>query len=342
MSGTFSNAASDTPNDMSGDMSGDMSSDMSSDMSGDMSGPMPAGRMPDVSGPAQAAGVDGMTQMGGMTPPGTDGAPGHRMALQTVGLSTGHGRRVVTQNLNLSLPAGEVLCLLGANGAGKTTLLRTLLGIMPPLAGEVFVGGQPVAAWSRRAFAQHVGYVPQAQSGVFPFSVLEVVLMGRAARIGRFATPGRADRERAQAALDSLGIAHLHDRDYTAISGGERQLALIARALVQEPVLLVMDEPTAALDFGNQIRVLTHIERLRARGMTVLMTTHQPEHALRVASRIALLGRGHLVACGPPHETATPRALASLYGVAEHEVAACLAGYAAGGTHAHPVVRGHE
>lgn len=262
--------------------------------------------------------------------PGRPGGAGGTPALQLIGLSTGHGKRVISQDLNLSLPAGEVLCLLGANGAGKTTLLRTLLGIMPPLAGEVRVAGQPVSAWSRRAFAQHVGYVPQAQSGVFPFSVGEVVLMGRAARIGRFATPGRDDRRRAHEALASLGIDHLHDRDYTRISGGERQLALIARALVQEPVLLVMDEPTAALDFGNQIRVLTHIEALRARGMTVLMTTHQPEHALRVASRIALLGEGRLLACGPPRETATPRALADLYRVPEHEVAACLAV----GTHA--------
>lgn len=142
--------------------------------------------------------------------------------------------------------------------------------------------------------------------------------------MGRFSAPSAQDRRIALQCLELLGVGHLRRSVYTAISGGERQLALIARALAQEPALLVMDEPTASLDFGNQIRVLQHIERLRAAGMTVLMTTHQPEHALRVADRIALLGGGRLVAIGAPHATATPAALAALYGVSEAAVAASL------------------
>lgn len=149
--------------------------------------------------------------------------------------------------------------------------------------------------------------------------------MGRAAHLGRFSAPGPRDRQLARQCLDSMGIAHLAGSIYTAISGGERQLALIARALAQAPALLVMDEPTASLDFGNQIRVLAHVERLRAQGLAVLMTTHQPEHALRVADRIALLGQGRLLAIGAPRATATPAALAALYGVDESAVAACLA-----------------
>lgn len=245
--------------------------------------------------------------------------------LQVRGLSIGHGRRCVAQALDFALAPGEVLCLLGANGSGKTTLLRTLLGLLPPLAGAVLCRGQDVAAWPRAAFARHVGYVPQAHAGLFPFTVDDVVLMGRAARVGRFAAPGAADREVARHCLELLGIAHLHASVYTAISGGERQLALIARALAQEPALLVMDEPTASLDFGNQIRVLEHIERLRADGMAVLMSTHQPEHALRIADRIALLGGGRMQAMGAPQTTATPAALAALYGVGEAAVAAALA-----------------
>lgn len=244
--------------------------------------------------------------------------------LQAQALSIGHGRRCVAQGLAFALAPGEVLCLLGANGSGKTTLLRTLLGLLPPLAGEVHCSGQDVAAWPRAAFARHVGYVPQAHAGLFPFTVEDVVLMGRAARVGRFSAPGAADRQVARRCLEMLGIAHLRASSYTAISGGERQLALIARALAQEPALLVMDEPTASLDFGNQIRVLEHIERLRAGGMAVLMTTHQPEHALRIADRIALLGGGRLVAIGAPRATATPAALAALYGVSEGAVAASL------------------
>lgn len=244
--------------------------------------------------------------------------------LQAQSLSIGHGRRCVAQGLAFALAPGEVLCLLGANGSGKTTLLRTLLGLLPPLAGEVRCRGQNVAAWPRAAFARHVGYVPQAHAGLFPFTVEDVVLMGRAARVGRFAAPGAADRQVARHCLELLGIARLRASVYMAISGGERQLALIARALAQEPSLLVMDEPTASLDFGNQIRVLEHIGRLRAGGMAVLMSTHQPEHALRIADRVALLGGGRLQAIGAPRATATPAALAALYGVRESAVAASL------------------
>ena len=245
--------------------------------------------------------------------------------LQACALTIGHGQRRVGSDLDFAMAPGEVLCLLGPNGSGKTTLFRTLLGLLAPLAGEVLVLGEPVAAWPRSAFARHVGYVPQAHAGIFPYTVEDVVLMGRAARIGRFAAPAQQDRDHAQHCLHTLGIAHLRQRIYTAISGGERQLVLIARALAQEPVLLVMDEPTASLDFGNQIRVLEHIAQLRQQGMAVLLSTHQPEHALRIADRIALLGGGCLVAIGTPASTATPERLATLYGVSERAVTTSLA-----------------
>lgn len=246
--------------------------------------------------------------------------------LELQGLRTGHGRRVVSEAVDLSIAAGEVLCLLGPNGCGKTTLFRTVLGMLPPLAGRVLVQGQPVQHWPRAEFARRVGYVPQAQAGVFAFEALDMVLMGRAARLPLLARPSGVDRTMALACMERLQIAHLAARRYTELSGGERQLVLIARALAQEPALLVMDEPTASLDFGNQIRVLEQIEALSAQGMAMLLSTHQPEHGLRVASRIALLGHGRLLGVGEPRAVATPAALAELYGVSEAAIAAHLSG----------------
>ena len=246
--------------------------------------------------------------------------------IETRRLNVGYGTRCVGADISLVIARGEVLCLLGPNGCGKTTLFKTLLGLLPPLSGDVIVMGNPVSGWSRAAFAQHVGYVPQAHAGIFPYTIEDIVLMGRSARVGPFATPSRNDREVVKRSLEILGIGHLGTRIYTAISGGERQLALIARALAQEPVLLVMDEPTASLDFGNQIRVLEHIGRLKDQGIAVLMSTHQPEHAMRVADRIALFASGGIVGIGVPGVIATSKNLAALYGVTESAVSACLPG----------------
>ncbi|MCJ2043694.1 ABC transporter ATP-binding protein [Methylobacterium sp. J-078] len=238
------------------------------------------------------------------------------MMLEVSGLAFGYGRRRVGAGLDLTVRAGEVLCLLGPNGGGKTTLFKTLLGLLPPLAGTIRLDGEDVARWSRRRLAARLGYVPQAQGATFPFRVSDVVLMGRASRLGPFASPGPADRAVAARALASLEIAHLAERTYTEISGGERQMVLIARALAGEPGLLVMDEPTASLDFGNQTRVLAQVRRLSRLGIAVILSTHDPDHAFFCADRVALLHEGRLLALGDPAATITPESLARIYGVA--------------------------
>ncbi|TGV07972.1 ABC transporter ATP-binding protein [Alcaligenaceae bacterium 429] len=236
-------------------------------------------------------------------------------------VSIGYGKhQKVGGGISLQVWPQEVLCLLGPNGSGKSTLFKTLLGLLPPLAGQVSVMGKPLCTWTRQALAKHIAYVPQAHAAVFAFSVLEVVLMGRTASLGLFASPSVQDKQLACQCLEQVGMLHLLDRPYTQISGGERQLVLIARALAQQPALLVMDEPTASLDFGNQLRVLSHIQALQQQGMGVLLCTHQPEHALQIADRIALFKHGRLLAVGAPEQTMTAAHLATLYDLDESTV----------------------
>ena len=237
------------------------------------------------------------------------------MNLRVEKLSFGYGRMIVGNDVSFTLDAGEVLCLLGPNGAGKTTLFKTILGLVPPLGGAVMADGAAIHQWSRQSLARVFGYVPQAQLGFFPFTIREVVLMGRTARIGLFNTPSSRDTGIAQQLLEVLGIDHLADRPYTDVSGGERQLALIARALAQEPQVPVMDEPTASLDFGNQVTVLSEIKRLAARGLAVLLSTHDPDHAFGVGTRVALIDDGRLIAQGAPEQVLTPQRLHQVYGV---------------------------
>ena len=222
--------------------------------------------------------------------------------------------RVVGRGLDVRLEKGEVLALLGPNGGGKTTLLKTLLGLLGPKAGEVRLGGAALSSRSIRERARLIAYVPQTHVATFAFSVETVVLMGRTAHGDLFARPTSRDRMVAMAALDRLGIAQLAPRPYTMISGGERQLVLLARALAQEPQFIVLDEPTANLDFGNQGKVMREIRALAASGLGVLFTTHDPNHALRAADRACLLRNGELVAEGPVKKILTREQLEALYG----------------------------
>jgi iron complex transport system ATP-binding protein len=237
------------------------------------------------------------------------------MRLEASHLDFGYRGKRVGSDVSVAVEAGEVLCLLGPNGSGKTTLFKTLLGLLPAQGGQVLLDGAELTGLRRAEAARRVSYVPQAHAAFFPFTVEEVVLMGRTAHLGVFSSPSRRDREVARGTIERMRLAHLADAIYTRISGGERQLTLIARALAQEGRVIVMDEPTANLDFGNQVRVLQHIQSLAQAGIGVLLSTHDPDQAFLCADRVAMLHEGRLARLGTPAQTITPESLKQIYGV---------------------------
>ena len=227
-----------------------------------------------------------------------------------------HHAPPVLKNLSLRIGRGEVVNVLGPNGCGKTTLLKALLGFLPAPRGCVLLNGTPLETVSRRNLARCLAYVPQQHHGAFAYPVQEVVLMGRTAKSPwlRFSAE---DRARALAALEKVRLAHLAQRSYLELSGGERQLVLIARALCQDCACLIMDEPVSGLDYGNQFHLLDLIGELAAAGPTIILTTHHPEQAVYLGGRAILLQAGRLAADGPVAETVTPERVRLLYRLPE-------------------------
>ena len=237
------------------------------------------------------------------------------MKLEINNLSCGYGLNTIVKNLSVKVEAGEVLSLLGPNGVGKTTFFKTILGFLKPHGGEIILDGQNIKHWNRNKLAKAMGYVPQAHVPPFPFSVLDVVVMGRTAHLGMFASPSKKDIKIAEDALEALDVTYLKEKIYTEISGGERQMVLIARALTQEPQILVMDEPTSNLDFGNQVKVLEQVNRLAKKGLGIIMTSHFPDHAFLCSSKVALLQKNNIFTVGNVDEVVTEENLKAAYGV---------------------------
>lgn len=243
------------------------------------------------------------------------GLTGGGMTLEVDGLAfafPGGGRSL--SDIAFTVRPGDVTCILGPNGAGKTTLIRCILGNLTMDAGKVAIDGEAAASLTARRLAARVAHVPQSTHSVFGHLVRDIVLMGRSAHLSMVATPGPRDHAIAEAALARVGIAELADRSFATVSGGERQLCLLARAVAQEAPILIMDEPAASLDFGNQARILDIVASLARVGYAILMATHHPDHALMVGTQALCLREGRIFGMGEPRALLSSAFLSRLYG----------------------------
>lgn len=236
--------------------------------------------------------------------------------LEVDNLRCGYGKKhpvEIVHGVTFSVQPGEFVCIIGANGCGKTTTLKALMGLLPAMDGRVLVEGHDIAHMNERERARRFAYIPQAHTPPFPFSVADVVLMGRTPYVNRLARTTQRDLAIAREAMDLLGITSLAHEAYTNLSGGQQQLVLIARALTQESKMLIMDEPTAALDFGNQQLVLSRMHALSRMGKSVIMVTHDPDHALFCADRVIVMDQGSVLKIGTPEQCITTEILRTIY-----------------------------
>ncbi|PMP71492.1 ABC transporter ATP-binding protein [Thermodesulfovibrio sp. 3462-1] len=222
----------------------------------------------------------------------------------------------VIKGVSFTANRGFITTILGPNGSGKTTLFKCILGLWKYYRGEVKVDGASVERLSFRKRARFFSVVPQEHEPPFPYSVFDVVLMGRASYVGVFSSPGKRDYEKAEEALEIVGIGRLKDTPYTKISGGERQLTLIARAIAQGSPVMLLDEPTSHLDFKNQINVLKKIKEIAIqRALTIIMTLHDPNLSLLFSDKVVVINSGSIISEGAPGEIITEDLIKRVYGV---------------------------
>ena len=221
----------------------------------------------------------------------------------------------VLEGIDFTLRRGEVVSLLGPNGCGKSTLIRLILKLINAKRGEIWLNDKTLHRYSHREIAEHIAYIPQYHNVPFNYSVLEMVIMGRVSKLGFFAAPSARDYTIAHEALERVGIADLAARPFGQLSGGQKQMVLLARALTQGVDTFIMDEPVSGLDYGNQIRLLELIVSLSTQGYTFLKTTHYPDHALMVSSRVVVMNEGRIIANGLPEEVINSSMIREVYGI---------------------------
>lgn len=266
-----------------------------------------------------------------------------RVQVEVAGLVCSYGAHPALEGVTLRVGRGELVGIVGPNGSGKTTLLRAITRVLRPVAGQVRLAGQDVARLRARALARQVAVVGQDEPDGFDFTVAEVVQMGRLPHLGPFQAEGPRDRAAVDRALRLTGTEHLRGRPFASLSGGERQRVLLARALAQEPEVLLLDEPTAHLDVGHQVEVMDRIWHLaRAGGVTVLAVLHDLNLAAQYCDRLLLLHRGRVLACGTPAEVLTEATIRTAYGacalVVPHPRTGCPQVLPVAGTDARAVV----
>lgn len=225
------------------------------------------------------------------------------------------GRNNIFEDIGFAVEKGDVVCILGPNGTGKTTLIKCLNGLQKLNCGDILLEGRSIYSLTKVEKARYVGYIPQGHQPTFPFKSIDVVLMGRTPFIGSLSSASKADERIAEDAMRRLGILYLADKPYTAISGGERQMVFIARVLAQGPKILILDEPTSHLDFGNQMRSLSVVGTLARQGMAVIMSSHFPDHAFIASNKAAIMKGRHLMCFGAPGDVVTEENMEKAYGV---------------------------
>lgn len=237
------------------------------------------------------------------------------MSIEVKNLRFSYGDRPVLHDISFSVENGELLSILGPNGAGKSTVFRCVLGLLSGYQGQVLVDGIDARTMTAREAARHIAYIPQASHPVFNYSVFDIILMGRTSGLSPFRSPGREDKDKCLWAMEKVGIPHLAQRCFHRLSGGEQQLTLLARALVQDARCLMLDEPAANLDFGNQLLVLEQMRTLAREGYTVIQTTHYPDQSYMFSDRILAIRQGRVLADGAPEAVLTKETMKKLYGV---------------------------
>ena len=238
------------------------------------------------------------------------------MAIQIKKLGFSYDKQIpVIKNINLEIPKASVTTILGPNGSGKSTLLHLILGILTPNSGNIYLDTKERSVFSRNDLNKMIGLVPQDESVPFDLSLQEFVLLGRAPYLGLFEIPGEEDRRISLDAINEMGLGELSERAVPTLSGGEKQLAVIARAIAQQTKILLMDEPTAHLDLANRAKVLNMIQKLTAMGITVIMTTHDPNAASIIADHVILMKKGSIIASGQLKKIFTSENLSRTYDV---------------------------